>query len=64
MHLRAGSTAVRAGQHVRAGELIGEVGSTGRSTGPHLHFEIWLGGWYEKGGEPIDPLPLLRSWQA
>jgi murein DD-endopeptidase MepM/ murein hydrolase activator NlpD len=61
MHLRTGSVRVVVGQHVRAGERIGDVGSTGESSGPHLHFEVWVGGWYV-GGHPIDPLRLLRSW--
>ena len=62
MHLRAGSIAVREGEVVLTRQAIGEVGSTGRSSGPHLHFEIWDGaGWYG-GGEPVDPLPLLQSW--
>ena len=61
MHLRAGSVAVQPGQRVRTGQRIGEVGSTGASSGAHLHFEVWQGGWYT-GGLPIDPLPLLRQW--
>lgn len=41
---------VRDGQKVRAGETIAEVGSSGRSTGPHLHFEVRI------GDKPVDPL--------
>lgn len=36
---------VRVGQHVTAGQMIGAVGSNGRSTGAHLHFEVHPGGW-------------------
>jgi murein DD-endopeptidase MepM/ murein hydrolase activator NlpD len=61
MHLRTGSILVEEGDRVRTGQQIGEVGNTGRSSGAHLHFEVWVGGWYT-GGEPIDPLPLLQSW--
>jgi murein DD-endopeptidase MepM/ murein hydrolase activator NlpD len=50
-HLSA--TTVKAGDHVDAGQQIGNVGTTGYSTGPHLHFEV------RKDGQPIDPAPLL-----
>lgn len=43
-------TKVRAGQMVKRGEIIGWVGSTGKSTGPHLHYEV------HKGGRPVDPI--------
>jgi murein DD-endopeptidase MepM/ murein hydrolase activator NlpD len=62
MHLRRGSIVVAPGQGVATGQPIAEVGNSGRSFGAHLHFEVWTGGWYEKGGEPIDPLPLLLGW--
>jgi len=63
MHLRKGSVRVHIGDAVHVGQRLGDLGNTGHSTGPHLHFEIWVGGWYEKGGHAIDPLPQLRAWQ-
>jgi murein DD-endopeptidase MepM/ murein hydrolase activator NlpD len=62
MHLRRGSILVEEGQRIAIGEQIGQVGNSGRSFGAHLHFEVWVGGWFEKGGEPVDPLPLLEAW--
>lgn len=43
------------GSSVRAGEVIGEVGSTGRSTGPHLHFEV------RTDDRPLNPINYLRA---
>ena len=65
MHLQANSTVVAKGQAIAAGQRIAAVGSTGGSTGPHLHFEIWLNGWRaSKASAPIDPLPQLQAWTA
>lgn len=49
---------VSAGERVAAGQIIGEVGSTGRSTGPHLHFEARV------DGEAVDPVAWLREHGA
>jgi murein DD-endopeptidase MepM/ murein hydrolase activator NlpD len=63
MHLQAGSTVVAKGAAVAAGQRIAAVGSTGGSSGPHLHFEIWVNGWWaSKASAPIDPLPDLQAW--
>jgi murein DD-endopeptidase MepM/ murein hydrolase activator NlpD len=49
---------VQEGQTVRAGDTIALLGNRGQSTGPHLHFEVHVGG---MDGEKIDPLPWLRE---
>ncbi|MFI0988472.1 transglycosylase family protein [Streptomyces exfoliatus] len=49
---------VREGQRVQAGQRIGRSGSTGNSSGPHLHFEVRTGPGY---GSDIDPLAYLRA---
>ena len=63
-HCQASSLAVSAGAAVKAGQAICRVGQTGDATGPHLHLEVWVGGWQAKGGYPIDPLPYLEAWEA
>ena len=52
LHLSKYASGLKAGQRVRQGEVIGYVGSTGRSTGPHLDFRVW------KNGTPINPLKM------
>ena len=53
-HLKNGSLSTKAvGESVSSGEYLGIVGSSGSSTGPHLHFEV------RKHGEPVDPMAYL-----
>jgi murein DD-endopeptidase MepM/ murein hydrolase activator NlpD len=44
---------VRIGDHVQRGDVIAEVGSTGRSTGPHLHYEV------RRNGQPLNPIRFI-----
>ncbi len=50
--------AVAAGERVRKGDVIGYVGSTGRSTGPHLHYEVRI------DGVAVNPIPYMKETQA
>lgn len=52
-HMSRFADGIEQGSAVRRGDVIGYVGTTGRSTGPHLHFELL------DGGEAIDPLDIL-----
>lgn len=49
MHLNRFAEGLVPGARWKQGQQIGEVGTTGRSTGPHLHYEVWI------DGEPVDP---------
>jgi murein DD-endopeptidase MepM/ murein hydrolase activator NlpD len=63
MHLRDPAL-VKKGDPVTTGQTIGFVGRTGDATACHLHFELWPApGWYT-GGQPVDPLPTLKAWDA
>ena len=52
-HLR--SITVKKGDTVEIGDLVGKMGTTGRSTGDHLHFEVWF------NGKPYDPMKFLKA---
>ena len=57
-HLEHRDILVRGGDRVKAGDLIGYVGSAGQSTGPHLHFEVWSAPG-RLGGKALDPAAWL-----
>jgi len=52
-HLQSFNKKIRVGSYVKQGQFIGRVGSTGRSTGPHLHFGLY------KNGRAINPLQVI-----
>jgi hypothetical protein len=62
-HCKAATLLVSANQAVAPGSEICQAGQSGDATAPHLHFEIWVGGWYAPGGHTIDPLPYLEAWE-
>jgi murein DD-endopeptidase MepM/ murein hydrolase activator NlpD len=62
-HCQKDTFAVTLGQAVTAGQQLCRVGRTGDASGPHLHFEIWIGGWRTtKDSHPVDPLLQLQAW--
>jgi murein DD-endopeptidase MepM/ murein hydrolase activator NlpD len=62
-HCQKGSFGSEAGTVIAAGAPICSVGHTGDATGPHLHFEEWLGGWrVDSESRFVDPLPQLKAW--
>lgn len=54
-HLSRYASGIRAGQRVSQGQVVAYVGSTGASTGPHLHYEIW------RGGQRINPAGIRTT---
>ncbi|MBD5785763.1 SH3 domain-containing protein [Cellulosimicrobium terreum] len=59
-HVIDGDKYVKVGQKVARGQRIADVGSTGTSTAPHLHLEMW-NGTYGSGATHTDPLPYLKA---
>ena len=55
-HMLEDSSPLTAGQQVRVGQLVGQVGNTGQSTGAHLHFGLYL-----NGTDAFDPYPWLKE---
>ena len=54
-YLHQSEILVKVGDKVTPGQVIGLVGGTGRVTGPHLHWEVWV------GGVQVDPLEWLET---
>ena len=55
-HMVGLSRYVKVGDHVKMGDTIGDMGSSGNTTGTHLHFEIWTGKPYASGSQNYNPL--------
>jgi murein DD-endopeptidase MepM/ murein hydrolase activator NlpD len=63
-HLKPGSIKVKPGQKVEAGTVLGIMGTSGMSTGVHLHWEIWKGkthGWSSNGKGFVEPISFVTS---
>ena len=55
-HMQDGSLNLKPGQTIKAGDIVGKVGSTGRSSGPHLHFEVIV------DGQKVDPSTFFQIY--
>jgi len=62
-HVIDGDKYVKAGKYVKRGQRIADVGSSGTSTAPHLHLEIWKRA-YKGSGSTTDPLPWMKNHGA
>lgn len=63
-HLVKDSFQVKEGDKVKAGKIVGEMGTSGHSTGVHLHLEIWKGkthGWSADGSGFVDPIAFIKA---
>lgn len=60
-HMPPRSITLKAGDKVTKGQIIGVMGSEGDSTGIHLHFELWEGGYKGKLLDPVDYLPFFQE---
>lgn len=63
-HMKDGSVKVKKGQKIEAGTPLGKMGSTGMSTGKHLHWELQLGktyAWNDKGKNFIEPVAFFKA---
>lgn len=66
-HMVPGSIQVKAGQKVTAGTVLGKMGTSGMSTGVHLHWEIWKGkvhGWSADGKGFVEPVGFVKALMA
>ena len=61
MHMWPSGVLVKEGQKVKSGQKVALVGSSGPSTGPHLHLEIWKDRFYSKDGNVRNPAVFLRD---
>jgi len=66
-HMVPGSIQVKVGQKVAAGTVLGKMGTSGMSTGVHLHWEIWKGkqhGWSADGKGFVEPVGFVKALMA